>query len=86
MALRVLVVIGGLEGTHGLAHKREVAGKRPDGEDERLVRVVPGSVRMPVPFEEQGSEPAAAGNGISALEDFTTCPRPVVRSTSSTLK
>ena len=74
MAFRVLVVIGGLEGTDRLAHKREIAGKRPDREDERLVRVVPWAVRMAVPFEQQGCEPAPAGNGISAVHDFHGAP------------
>ena len=68
VAFGVLIVVGRLEGADGLAHEREVSGERPDGEDERLFRVVPGPVREPVFVEKQGRQPAPAGNGVSAVE------------------
>ena len=66
----VLVVIGRFEGADGLAHEREVAGERTDGEDERLIGVVPWSLRMAVFAEQQGRKSAAAGNGVSPVQGY----------------
>ena len=73
MAFGILIVIGRLEGADGLAHQREIAGQRADGENERLVRIIPWPVRMAVPAEKKRRKPAAAGNRVPALQ-FSTLP------------
>ncbi len=68
VALRILVMVGGLEGADGLAHKRKIAGKRPHCKDQRLLRVVPGTLRMAVGVKQCGGKPAAADNGVPAVD------------------
>ena len=85
VAFGVLVVVGRLEGADRLAHEREVAGQRADGEDERLLRIVPRPVRLGVLHEEKRGE-AAAARHVSLPSTVATLPRPVTRSTTSTRK
>jgi hypothetical protein len=59
VALGVLVVKG-LERADRLAHEGEEPGQRPDGENERLVGITPGLVRMGELGEQQGGQAAAA--------------------------
>ncbi len=72
MTFGVLVVVGRLEGAHGLAHEREVAGQRADGKDQGLLRIIPGPVRPPEFVEEQCRQAAAAGKLLAPVQHHDT--------------
>jgi len=74
VALGELVVVGGLEGADRLAHEREEAGQRPDGENERLVGVVPGFVRSGERGKQEGRQAAAARVKIAAPQRLDLAP------------
>ena len=67
MTLCVLVMVWRLEGTDRLAHEREIAGERTDGEDEWLIRIVPWFLRMSIGAEQVSCKPAATSNRVSAV-------------------
>ena len=67
MAFSVLVVVRRLESAHGLAHEREIAGKWSDGENERLLRVVPRLVCVTIFVKQQCCQPTTTGLRITTV-------------------
>ena len=67
MAFSILIMIGRFKGADGLAHQRKIACQRTDGKNQRLVRIVPGSIGMSVLVKEQRCQTAAADIFITPL-------------------
>jgi hypothetical protein len=63
-----MVVVGRLEGTDGLAHEREIAGERTDGENKRLFRTIPRFFCPAIKVEEHGGQAASPCHLITAIE------------------
>jgi hypothetical protein len=60
MGFCVIFVIRGFEPAHGLAHEREIARGRTDGENERLVRIKGRRGGLAVFFVQQGRQARTA--------------------------
>ncbi len=67
MAFSVLVVVRRLESAHGLAHEGKVAGKWSDGENERLLRVVPRLVCVTIFVKQQCCQSTTTGLRITTV-------------------
>ena len=61
-------MVGRLETTHGLTHEREIAGKRTDGENERLLRVVPRLFCVTIFVKQQCCQPTTTGLRITTVQ------------------